>query len=120
MIDTDFDVSDQANPIQYSINLDNEIMFDTAGIYYFGFSLTHNTVVDSSNNLIQFYKINKVNEGYQYISTPYLMSWHMMIDDMSNNWYFYTEYQPKIESQTLAVGDALPAGTTMQNCYWYV
>ena len=118
MISAEYDHTNPTFPVKYNIDLDNESIIDPNGIYYMGFRLQKQTATDSSGTQHIFYKLLKSYEGYQYYVTPNLLWTNIIIDDMQVTWNLYTEYQPKINSQSVNVGDTLANNATMQNCYW--
>ncbi|CAI2372125.1 unnamed protein product [Moneuplotes crassus] len=121
MVDASFDHGSLGTPKKYMLNMDNEIKIVENGIYHFNYRLRKNYVLDSSNNLDWFYSLVKINEGFQYVSSSDLLAeMRILVDDMQVSWQREVEYQPKIQSQFINLGDEFFGGTSQQRCYWNV
>mmetsp|Transcript_19999 Transcript_19999/g.22329 ORF Transcript_19999/g.22329 Transcript_19999/m.22329 type:complete len:351 (-) Transcript_19999:48-1100(-) len=116
-ISADYDHTSPADPVKYSINLDNEFIIDVSGRYYFGFKLQKQMFTHMDTTVHTFYKVLKNHEGYQYYQTDIMLYATFLLDDIQISWTPYYEYQPKISSQAVQVGDDL-GGAVMQSCRW--
>lgn len=117
-ITADYDHTHQTEKVKYTVNLDTEVVLDPSGIFYYGFRLQEQKVLDTSGAMTnEFIKVEKFNEGYHYIEgeTPMILA-KFILDDYKVTWQQYYEYQPNIVSQQVVIGDPLPTGTTMRNC----
>lgn len=114
----DYDHTQETNKVKYTVNLDTEVLLDPVGIFYYGFRLQEQKILNTEGGTVdEFIKVEKFNEGYQYIEGQTPMVWaNFILDDYKVTWQQYYEYQPNIVSQQIVVGDPLPTGTTMVNC----